>query len=96
MQFELIAGADPYFTNLNADHNNLPYLSQDLRVFTVTPALNATPIPGVPALADSVSGAYSYIQSLLSRWNSSTNGYSNPNGPDPFTSVFPGQGDAPG
>ncbi|WP_426610805.1 hypothetical protein [Bradyrhizobium sp. McL0616] len=94
MQFELIAGADPYFTNLNADHSNLPYLSQDLRVFTVTPALNATPVPGVPALADNVTGAYSYIQNLLSRWNSATNGFTNPNGPDPFTTILPGQGDA--
>ncbi|MBR0685067.1 hypothetical protein JQ594_04015 [Bradyrhizobium manausense] len=94
MQFELIAGADPYFTNLNADHSNLPYLSQDLRVFTVTPALNATPIPGVPALADNVSGAYAYIQNVLSRWNSSTNGFTNPNGPDPFTTILPDQGDA--
>lgn len=94
MLFELIAGADPYFTNLNADHSNLPYLSQDLRVFTVTPALDATPIPGVPALADNVAGAYSYIQSLLSRWNSAANGFTNPNGPDPFTTILPGQGDA--
>ncbi len=94
MQFELIAGADPYFANLNADHSNLPYLSQDLRVFTVTPALNATPVPGVPAMADNVAGAYSYIQNLLSRWNSSTNGFTNPNGPDPFTTILPGQGEA--
>jgi hypothetical protein len=94
MQFELIAGADPYFTNLNKDQSNLPYLSQDLRVFTVTPALNATPIPGVPAMADSAAGAYSYIQSLLSRWNSSANGFTNPDGPDPFTTILPGQGDA--
>ena len=94
MQFELIAGADPYFNNLNSDDSNLPYLSQDLRVFTVTPALNATPIPGVPALADNPAGAYTYIQNVLSRWNSSTNGFTNPNGPDPFTTILPGQGDA--
>jgi hypothetical protein len=94
MQFELIAGADPYFANLNADQSNLPYLSQDLRVFTVTPAIDGTPIPGVPALADNVAGAYSYIQSVLSRWNSSTNGFTNPNGPDPFTTILPDQGDA--
>jgi len=94
MQFELIAGADPYFTNLNTDHSNLPYLSQDLRVFTITPALNATPISGVPALADSVAGAYTYIQNLLSRWNSTANGFTDPNGPDPFTTILPDQGDA--
>ena len=93
MQFELIAGADPYFANLNGDQSNLPYLSQDLRVFTVTPAIDATPIPGVPALADSATGAYGYIQSVLSRWNSSANGFTNPSGPDPFTTILPGQGD---
>ena len=94
MHFELIAGADPYFTNLNANQSNLPYLSQDLRVFTVTPALDATPITGVPAMADSVSGAYAYIQSVLARWNSSTTGFTNPNGSDPFTTILPDQGDS--
>ena len=94
IQFELIAGADPYFANLNNDQSNLPYLSQDLRVFTVTPALNATPIPGVAPMADSVAGAYSYIQAVLARWNSSTGGFTNPNGPDPFTTILPGQGEA--
>ena len=68
--------------------------SQDLRVFTVTPALNATPIPGVAPMADSVAGAYSYIQAVLARWNSSTGGFTNPNGPDPFTTILPGQGEA--
>jgi hypothetical protein len=94
MQFELLAGADPYFANLNANQSNLPYLSQDLRVFTVTPKIFDTPIPGVPPLADNVAGAYSYIQSVLSRWNSSANGFTNPNGPDPFTTILPDQGDA--
>ncbi len=94
MQFELIAGADPYFTNLNSDHTNLPYLSQDLRVFTVTPALDATPIPGVAAMTDSVTGAYSYIQNLLAHLNAPTSGFTNPSGPDPFTTIIPDQSDA--
>jgi hypothetical protein len=93
-QIELVASADPYFTNLNSSDSNLPYLSQDLRVFTVTPGLNATPIPGVAALADSVTGAYSYIQSLLAHFNDPTLGFTNPNGPDPFTTVLPDQGGA--
>jgi hypothetical protein len=92
-EFELIAGADPYFTNLNTSESNLPYLSQDLRVFTATPALNNTPIPGGPALADSVPSAFSYIQALLDHLNSSPD-FTNPNGVDPFTTIFPDQGDA--
>lgn len=94
MQFELIAGADPYFANLNADQTNLPYLSQDLRVFTVTPGLNPAPIPGVAPMTDSTAGAYAYIQSLLTHLNAQPNGFANPAGPDPFTTIFPGQGDA--
>ena len=92
-EIELIAGADPYFTNTDSTDSNYPYLSEDLRVFMVTPGLDATPIPGVPALVDSVSGAYSYIKAVLSHFNNPVNGFTNPNGPDPFTTVLPGQGD---
>jgi hypothetical protein len=41
---ELVAGADPYFLNVNTSQNNVFYLSQDLNVFTVTPGNNAQPI----------------------------------------------------
>ena len=93
-QFELIAGANPYFKNQNSSDSNLPYLSDDLRVFTVTPGMNATPIPGVGALADSASGAYGYITALLNHFNDPIQGFTNPNGPDPFTTVLPDQGGA--
>src|ERR1700744_3693874 len=36
-EIELVGGADPYFTNVNPDQGNFFYLSQDLRVFTITP-----------------------------------------------------------
>ncbi len=89
-QFELIAGADPYFTNIPTGQDNQPYLSQDLRVFTAAPAINNVPFPGAPAFAtDSVSGAYSYIKSLLNHLNSTTS-FTNPNGTDPF-SLLPNQ-----
>jgi hypothetical protein len=91
-QIELIAGADPYFSNMNSSNSNFPYLSEDLRVFMVTPGLNAAPISGVTALADNVSGAYTYIQGVLNHFNDPVNGFANPNGPDPFT-VLPSQGD---
>lgn len=93
-EIELIAGADPYFTNLNSSDSNYPYLSQDLRVFMVTPGLEAAPIPGVAPLADSVSGAYTYIQNVLKHFNDPMIGFTNPAGADPFTTVLPGQGDA--
>ena len=89
MQIELLAGADPYFQNQDVKLNNLPYLSADLRVFTATPAQNAIPITGGPALTDSVSGAYKYIQDLLNYLNSNTS-FTNPNGTDPF-GLFPDQ-----
>jgi len=90
MQFEILAGANPFFQNQDVHQNNYPYLSQDLRVFTATPALNATPIPGGPSLSDSVGGAYQYIQDLLNYLNSNTS-FTTPNATDPFTTVFPDQ-----
>jgi hypothetical protein len=89
MQYEIIAGADPYFQNQDVKQNNYPYLSQDLRVFQATPAQVPVPIPGGPTLSDSISGAYQYIQDLLTHLNNSTD-FTNPNGSDPFDS-FPDQ-----
>jgi hypothetical protein len=94
-EIELLAGADPYFSNQNASDSNYPYLSQDLRVFMVTPGLQSAPISGVAAMTDSVSGAYAYIQNTLKHFNDPMAGFTNPNGPDPFaTGVLPDQGDA--
>ncbi len=89
-QFELLAGADPYFSNIDVNQDNQAYLSQDLRVFTATPAQTPVPIPGGPTLSDSIAGAYQYIQDLLNYLNS-TASFTNPKGTDPFTSVFPDQ-----
>ena len=88
-QFELVAGADPYFTNIDPNQNNVYYLSQDLRVFTATPAQNGNPVPGGPTFAsDSVAGAFTYAQQLLNWLNAN---FSNPGGTDPFNSILPGQ-----
>lgn len=87
--FELVAGADPYFTNIDPAQGNVFYLSQDLRVFTATPADDGTPVPGGPAfLADNPAGAYDYAQRLLT-WLNAT--YADPAGSDPFATVLPGQ-----
>jgi hypothetical protein len=100
-EFFLVAGADPYFTNIDPDQNNVYYLSQDLRVFTITPeANNTTPIgnvqftfqTGSPTTLDTVA-AYSYIRNVIGYFNGSS-GYTDPGGTDPFkiaSSVLPGQ-----
>ena len=89
---EFVAGADPYFTNIDPAQDNVFYLSQDLRVFTATPSLNNRPVPGGPAfLADTVSGGYQYIQNLIAYLNID---YNDPAGTDPFdpaSSVVPEQ-----
>ena len=78
MDFELIAAGDPYFANIDPAQNNQPYLSQDLRVFRAAPAINNVPFPGGPTFgADSVAGAYSYIQALLGHLNG-TPAFTNP------------------
>ncbi|QGF23040.1 hypothetical protein [Raineyella fluvialis] len=90
--FELVAGADPYVTNIDPSQGNVFYLSQDLRVFTATPGMDATPVPGGPAfLSDDTAGAYDYVQRLLT-WLNAT--YADPAGTDPFTAVLPDQGTA--
>lgn len=90
--FELVAGADPYFTNIDPAQDNVFYLSQDLRVFTATPGQNNQPVPGAPAFTnDSATGAFGYIQQLLGWLN---NNFSNPNGADPFNTILPSQGGA--
>lgn len=90
--FELLAGANPYFTNVDPAHDNVFWLSQDLRLFTTSPAIQNTPVTGGPQFSnDNILGAYEYIQQLLNHLNSN---YSNPSGVDPFTSLIPDQADA--
>ena len=100
-EFFLLAGADPYFTNLRNNTGDF-YLSQDLRVFTGTPAILPMPVvgPGAPVLSDSVSGAYTYIQNLV-HWLNQQIGYQNTsftppdtNVSDPLDSLLPNQAGA--
>lgn len=105
--FELVAGADPYFTNVDPAQGNVFYLSQDLRVFTATPALDTTPVAGGPTFSnDSFAGGYEYIQALLGYLNANpafTNGSQDPfaNFPDQIgaftgdSSVTPNTGTIP-
>ena len=88
-EFFLLGGDDPYFTNVKSESGTEFYLSQDLRVFTGTPALNATPVagPGAPTLADSTQGAYDYITQLIT-WLNQQVGYLNPGFAPPDTNIF--------
>lgn len=94
-EFELVGGADPYFTNIDPAQNNVFWLSQDLRVFTATPGLNNTPVAGAPAFpSDSTAGAYTYVQNLLAFLNNPANHFTDGTN-DPFASgLIPQQGTA--
>lgn len=81
--FALVAGADPYFTNIDPSQDNVFWLSQDLRVFSA--AVGDTPLPGGLAFT---SDPYQSIQNLLSFLNSNA-AYTTP-GPDPLNAL-PGQ-----
>ncbi|KAF9369523.1 hypothetical protein CPB97_003539, partial [Podila verticillata] len=83
--FELLGGADPYFTNIDPSSGaDIFYLSQDLRVFSL--AAGTAPLPGAPAFT---TDPYGSIQSLLGFLNGS-NTYMVPTSNDPLNSL-PGQ-----
>jgi hypothetical protein len=75
MDFELVAGADPYFSSINPqDANSVWWLSRDLRVFSLSVGNSA--LPG-DSSAPTFSGTsniagYAYIQSLLKYLNTSS------------------------
>jgi hypothetical protein len=100
--FELVSGADPYFSNIDPAVDNEFYLSQDLRVFTITPGIpsQGNVIAGAPPFAPTImsgspipltsqdpTAAYNYIQSLIGHLNTN---YGNPTpaGTDPFLSFL--------
>jgi hypothetical protein len=106
-EFFLLGGDDPYFANINDKARNLPYLSQELRVFTITPTAdhqtfyNATFnfTTGSPTLLDTAAG-YTYIQDLITYLNKHY-GYLNPaftppdtNSLDPLNTLLPDQAGA--
>ncbi len=63
--FELVAGADPYFSNLGTTKGEPFYLSQDLRVFQAGPNASSTPFVPFPANGS----GYDYITQLLAYLN---------------------------
>ncbi|KAN0098275.1 hypothetical protein V8E51_013938 [Hyaloscypha variabilis] len=107
-EFFLVGGEDPYFTNINDSARNVSYLSQDLRVFTITPTTNNEKfinVPftfqgGNPTTLDTAAG-YTYIQNLIS-WLNRNIGYQTPGGftppntnvSDPLDTLLPDQNGA--
>ena len=90
VNFDLLAGADPYFSNIDVeDSSGVSYLSQDLRVCTVVAGGSALPNdPNAPVFSAGNS-AYTYIQTLLAYLNNST-AYTvpaPPTSPDPLNGL---------
>jgi hypothetical protein len=90
VNFDLVAGADPRFSNIDPeDSQAVSYLSQDLRVCTVTAGNSVLPNdPNAPLFAGGQSG-YSYIQTLLAYLNNS-DAYTvpvPPTSPDPLNGL---------
>jgi hypothetical protein len=83
--FELAAGADPYFTNIDPLNNNVFYLSQDIRVFSA--ANSDTPLAGGPTMTGG--DAYGFMQKMIGFLNS-TPSFTTPSSSDPLNAL-PGQ-----
>ena len=92
VNFELVSGADPYFSNIDpANANAVSWLSRDLRVFSLTKGKSA--LPGDPAAPTFGAGQtpYEYIQTLIGYLNSAT-AYTVPRtGPADPLNGLPGQ-----
>jgi hypothetical protein len=70
INFELLSGADPYFLNIDpADAQAVSYLSQDLRVFTMTQGQSALPGDSQAPIFTSSMTPYDYIQKLIGYLN---------------------------
>jgi hypothetical protein len=90
VDFELVPGANPYFSNIDlANASAVSWLSQDLRVFTITQGQSALPgDPAAPVFSSSQT-PYAYIQVLLGYLNGAT-AYTAPSSSDPLNGL-PGQ-----
>jgi hypothetical protein len=96
MDFELVAGADPYFSSINTlDASSVWWLSRDLRVFSLSIGKPALPgDPNAPTFSG-ISG-YTYIQSLV-KYLSLSSQYTVPFAPgsaDPLDTLLQGNVDA--
>jgi hypothetical protein len=94
-----VGGSDPYVPNVNPTQGNAFYLSQDLRVFTITPGTIIGSGAGAPQLGTGgVPDAYTFIGNLITYLNEQE-GYLNasfspptdPSVPDPLDGILPPQ-----
>lgn len=90
INFELLSGADPYFLNIDpTDSQAVDYLSQDLRVFTITQGQSGLPSdPSAPVFSSSMT-PYDYIQKFIGYLNGDT-AYTAPGppaSPDPLNNL---------
>ena len=92
-ELDFFGAEDPYFSNINPKADNVPWLSNDLRVFATLGS--GAPVPNGPTFpTDSIQGARDYLKSLLGYLNGT---YGDPSGTDPFdpaNNVIPEQTDA--
>ena len=89
--FELVSGADPYFTNIDPTNqaNNVSWLSQDLRVFPVAVGQSALPGDVNAPVFQASQSPWDYIQALLAYLNGS-DAYTPPvppGAPDPLNGL---------
>lgn len=89
--FELVSGADPYFTNIDPTNpaNNVSWLSQDLRVFPVAVGQSALPADVNAPVFQASQSPWDYIQALLAYLNGS-DAYTTPvplGSPDPLNGL---------
>jgi hypothetical protein len=90
VDFELVPGADPYFSNIDPNNASaVSYLSRDLRVFSVTKGQSALPGDGSAPTFTASQSPYDYIQALLGYLNGAT-AYTASGSSDPLNGL-PGQ-----
>jgi hypothetical protein len=90
--FEFFGAENPYFSNVRPDVDNVPWLSDDLRVFTASPALVPVPVPGGPTFStNTIDGARSYLKQLLDYLNQNFGDASLTDPFDPASNVIPEQ-----
>ena len=90
INFELLSGADPYFLNIDpSDSQAVDYLSQDLRVFTITEGQRALPGDTSSPVFSSGMTPYDYIQKVIGYLNGDTayTAPGPPGSPDPLNGL---------
>ncbi|MGF6604345.1 hypothetical protein P3T23_009100 [Paraburkholderia sp. GAS448] len=90
VNFALVPGADPYFSNIDpTDANAVSWLSQDLRVFSLAKGASALPGDGAAPVFTAGQSPYDHIQQLIGYLNGNE-AYTRPvpaTSPDPLNGL---------